>query len=1168
MQSIQKTGAVLLFAILALCTGASHAGGAVLLDTFSNGSPGRYWRQFASHPAVLRTTEQNGRLEVSTTASALNAQCSAGYFADGWRLNTGADIHAKLDFKTLTTAGVSANAESTAGIAITIYSADSEPASGMPNTSLTIALGSYRYGSSVVRAFSLITVDAEGVETYLLDTYATAASPTLFKDYETGQIVAEIPVTGSLYMDYKAELNELWLSVSGYNDPDSLILSNPVDDTHPPIQIGIGGYAYKPGALAGSNAYIDNFRIDQGDIELAPATVTATDGASASGVTVTWSAVQGALGYVVYRNSDEDGREMLAELDGATTSYTDETGVVGRVYDYEVECMIGQGPPYSTSDTGWRNTEAPTGVDATDGTETSGVVVTWDENVEATSGYRVLRAIGTGAAASIGTTEATTFTDSTAIAGKAYVYTVKSLMAAGESAASTGTTGYRSLAAPANVAATDGTLLTGVNVTWAAVTGATGYRVWRSEDGKEFTSIGTPTATAFLDTTAGAGTTYTYKVSARTVAGDSIAGAPNTGWRNVAAPANVQASDGTSDAGINITWNAVAGATGYRVYRTLGAGVPVEVDDTVETGATDLEVIPGTVYSYKVYAYTDSGESAASTANTGWRNILAPTGVEAADGESTTGVALTWEAADGATGYLVFRRVGAGAVTQVASVTAATLAYNDTTAAAGTVYTYTVKARTVPGSSAASESDTGWRSLARPTVTATDGTLTTGVTVTWTAVTGAANYKVYRLVDADYVLQGTTAAAVRTYSDTGVAAGTVSTYKVCATSVAGESLGNTDTGWRNIAAPANLAASDGASTSEATLTWNAVPGATGYKVFRALGTAAATQLGTSATNGYSDASGIQGKVYTYTVKATTAAGDSSASTANTGWRNVAAPTGVAATDGTFPTKVRITWTVSPETVVTGYEVWRRIGIAAPVKIATIASRTTVAFDDVTIAIGSVGVYTVRAKTAAGVSDESASDEGSRAGGSFRSGEAEGGAETQAGAGTGGRGGSESTAVAASGTGARGGAGAGTDAAANGTQHGTAAGGQAGGTADDAVVTGAAAPTPQELVARIHARIGALERGAEPAWATEAEDLAMLAGDDDAADESPAARMLAGDLTLDGTVGADDLAAFLVAWREGDWLHADLDRDGAIDDADLLLASQAFLDAILAAPAQD
>jgi hypothetical protein len=119
-------------------------------------------------------------------------------------------------------------------------------------------------------------------------------------------------------------------------------------------------------------------------------------------------------------------------------------------------------------------------------------------------------------------------------------------------------------------------------------------------------------------------------------------------------------------------------------------------------------------------------------------------------------------------------------------------------------------------------------------------------------------------------------------------------------------------------------------------------------------------------------------VYTYSVKATTAAGDSALSAVNTGWRNVPAPVGVSATDGTFTTKVRISW--SAVVGATGYNLYRRLPGEPDVQLATIPGGSAVSHDDTSIPANVVGLYFVRAFTAAGVSTASTSDSGFRGAG--------------------------------------------------------------------------------------------------------------------------------------------------------------------------------------------
>ena len=132
------------------------------------------------------------------------------------------------------------------------------------------------------------------------------------------------------------------------------------------------------------------------------------------------------------------------------------------------------------------------------------MTVTWVASTGATA-YKIFRS---GSVSAIGTVGAvTTFNDTSATVGVLYTYTVKAVVGTlGMSAASSGDTGYRNRPAPANVNATD-TDTTKVRVTWSAVTGSTGYEVFRSIGGATATLIASPTALLFNDTAIARGTT-------------------------------------------------------------------------------------------------------------------------------------------------------------------------------------------------------------------------------------------------------------------------------------------------------------------------------------------------------------------------------------------------------------------------------------------------------------------------------------------------------------------------------------------------------------------------------------------------------------------------------------------------------------------------------------
>lgn len=90
-----------------------------------------------------------------------------------------------------------------------------------------------------------------------------------------------------------------------------------------------------------------------------------------------------------------------------------------------------------------------------------------------------------------------------------------------------------------------------------------------------------------------------------------------------------------------------------------------------------------------------------------------------------------------------------------------------------------------------------------------------------------------------------------------------------------------------------------------------------------------------------------------------------------------APTGVAATDGTYTDRVRVRWNVA--STATAYEVWRHTSndSGSATKISA-ADPTTTAYNDTTAVPGTTYYYWVKAKNAGGASPFSTSDAGWRA----------------------------------------------------------------------------------------------------------------------------------------------------------------------------------------------
>ncbi|MCJ7585003.1 MAG: pre-peptidase C-terminal domain-containing protein, partial [Anaerolineales bacterium] len=282
-----------------------------------------------------------------------------------------------------------------------------------------------------------------------------------------------------------------------------------------------------------TGAGVWNLGIDRTPTPPAPTGVLASDGTYTDKVLVSWNASSGATSYEVYRATSATGtKSLLGSPTG--TSFDDTTATPAVTYYYWVKACSGANcSDFSAYDTGRRKKlSAPTNVQASDGTYTDKVLVTWNASSGAPY-YKVYRATSaTGTKNLLGSPTGTPFDDATATPAVTYTYWVKACSGTKCSGFSAYNTGWRKLSAPINVQASDGTYANKVQVTWDASSGATSYKVYRaaSETGTK-SLLGSPTGTSFNDTTAKPGVTYHYWVKAYRGSRDSDFSAFDTGWR-------------------------------------------------------------------------------------------------------------------------------------------------------------------------------------------------------------------------------------------------------------------------------------------------------------------------------------------------------------------------------------------------------------------------------------------------------------------------------------------------------------------------------------------------------------------------------------------------------------------------------------------------------------
>lgn len=377
-----------------------------------------------------------------------------------------------------------------------------------------------------------------------------------------------------------------------------------------------------------------------------------------------------------------------------------------------------------------------------------------------------------------------------------------------------------------SVAAADGC----VRVSWNELTDASKYRVFVYEGTtiKKYvdTYIASATVTDLVN-----GTRYGFLVRALVngtwtpyTASDIVYATPVASGK----PENVKVT--AVNASATVTWDAVKGATSYRVF-LYSDGLPRKYIDTTATTAAFTGLINGTRYGFLVRALVNGAWTNYTSSDLVYATpyvVDKPYGLKAVPGDGM--VSLTWSPVTGATGYRVFVYDG-NSITQ----------YNDTTSNAFTVhrltngkkYGFLVRTQVNGVWSSYTAADIVYavpeQDIKPESVKAYGGD--ESATVTWSAVSGATQYRVFvyrsgdiiKYVDTKYttvVIAGLTNDIQHGFLVRAFVNGVWTTYTnrdiVYATPAAEIKPTNIKTDYNN---------------GEVTVTWDGVEGASKYRVF-------------------------------------------------------------------------------------------------------------------------------------------------------------------------------------------------------------------------------------------------------------------------------------------------------------------------------------------------
>ena len=700
-------------------------------------------------------------------------------------------------------------------------------------------------------------------------------------------------------------------------------------------------YYYRVAALSTGGGESDWSEEGAAHVRLRPpASFSASCGTTDAGVRLEWTPAEGASSYRLYKAPAAGDAALQFFAETADTGFLDETAVPGELTSYGIQTVPVNIPGILSSAVhaeGWRAHPAPV-VSASN--HVTGVFLSWTLPDGAESAEVWGAPTGsTNAEALLATVNGTNWHHTGGVAGKLWSYRVRT----GGDCPGLFSASARGGKRPAEPVIESKPHVVGdaIASSWKTVTGASFYRVRKVAMGgpgvDSRTSFHDLQGLSWTDNDVEIGVLYYYAVQA--VSADGIEGLWSDDW-SASLPWDSQttltATQGTRADGILVEWDEVPHALAYRVYwldAPASASNKWSQCREFAPGVTSClfeDAAPGAI-RYFSFGQVGAGieiHSFIADPATGWRGLPAPAALAATS--ATGAVNLSWHAVEGAEGYEVYRAASAdpAAAVCIASLAADGLSYSDATGEVAATYHYWVRALANGRPGAWSDSASAASRLAAPVMGGqTNGS--TSVTITWSAVPGAARYRLFR-----YVCDESSSSAV-------VLAEPAGTSFVDSTAVRGYgyhyfaraiasngTVGPRSSGYTRAyisggtrANPANVSATDGTRDDGVLVTWTC-PDPSGYhfSVYRSESGSSQKYLGQTEGFSYLDTTAVAGTPYVYEVHANPDRGNwwyAPCEAGDGGWRKPMDPSGdvhansvggFSASDGNSTAGVTLAWT--------------------------------------------------------------------------------------------------------------------------------------------------------------------------------------------------------------------------------------------------------------------
>jgi fibronectin type 3 domain-containing protein len=371
--------------------------------------------------------------------------------------------------------------------------------------------------------------------------------------------------------------------------------------------------------------------------------------------------------------------------------------------------------------------------------------------------------------------------------------------------------------------------------TWSAVTGATGYKVYRStSSGSGYAQVGgTITTLYYNDSGLSANTPYYYKIVAVNQGGDSAFSSYGSAATLPTVPQNFQVKSRTTNS-VTFEWTDVNGETGYTFHEYAEESYYNDVDLSANVTEHTVNATNGYEIPAKIRWYNSYGNGSYTDVISGYAAPTTPASMTAT-AFSQTQIDLTWSNVANEYNYRVERSPnGSTGWTPIATKGTNVTSHSDTSSlSAGTQYFYRVIPYNPGGDGGSSPIANTWTVTQAPVMLDVVALSTTSLRVMWYPSNGADYYRVYRSSTGGGGTFSQVGGDISStlYVDSGLNAGTIYYYQVTAfTDDDDESAASaTDSNLTWTVGTLNLTATT-ESTTEIGLSWSNLTGNGGYVV--------------------------------------------------------------------------------------------------------------------------------------------------------------------------------------------------------------------------------------------------------------------------------------------------------------------------------------------------